>query len=55
MKLKDLMARLVDLYGRDTRYVEGTVSRLVNAKSVEMLMPEGLGHYANIEKPVENA
>jgi pimeloyl-ACP methyl ester carboxylesterase/putative sterol carrier protein len=33
--------------------VDGSAARLVNAPAVEVLLPEGVGHFAHYEQPVE--
>jgi pimeloyl-ACP methyl ester carboxylesterase len=50
-----LLIRGQDDFLVTAKRVEETAKRLSNSKAVEVVMPEGMGHYAHVEQPVENA
>ena len=49
-----LLVRGQDDYLVSAKRVEETAKRLTHARVVEVVMPEGMGHYAHVEQPVEN-
>jgi pimeloyl-ACP methyl ester carboxylesterase len=49
-----LLIRGLDDYIVDAAMVKGTASRLTNARAVEIVMPEGVGHFSHMEQPVEH-
>ena len=53
VKCPALLIRGQDDYLVFAERVEETAKRLINAPSVELIMPEGVGHYAHVEQPVE--
>jgi pimeloyl-ACP methyl ester carboxylesterase len=48
-----LLVRGQDDFAVGAEMVRQTAERLINAKVVEVVMPEGVGHYAHVEQPVE--
>lgn len=50
-----LLIRGLDDFLVDADLIEDTAKRLVNARVLEVVMPEGLGHYSHVEQPPENA
>jgi pimeloyl-ACP methyl ester carboxylesterase len=49
-----LLIRGQDDFVVDAAMVKETAARLTNARVVEVVMPEGVGHYSHVEQPVEH-
>ena len=49
-----LLIRGQDDFVVNAEMVKETAQRLTNARAVEVVMPEGVGHYAHVEQPLEH-
>ena len=50
-----LLIRGKEDWAVNAEMVDETASRLVNARAVEVVMPEGVGHFSAVEQPIELA